>query len=1561
MMKKFTGLMSTLILMASMIVFTTTGLFAQYCSSQSSDLTFEWISNVNFAGIDNSSGSTYYSDFTNISANVSPGGTYSFSATISQTGSDPELVTVYIDWDQSQTFEASERYDIGQCNSNGCVITSDIEVPGSALPGETRMRVLHTYSTAPASACASFTYGEVEDYSVIVNTGVCTPPSFTYSIVNNCANDTYKVMATLTDFNDNSFVTVYLTRSDAVPVNNVTLISALEGQTVPVISNIPFGVTIDAVISMGNPVCNQNRHWQENICPAENDEPCDAIALECGDMLQNQTFIGATQSMTDACFGNQSRDIWYSFVADGSQHYVVEALNTDVVVSLYTSNDCNELTQVGTCQDFPESFDVTEAGTYYFKVRPYFDNDDFVDISLNCLPFDCPDLLADVGSPCDDGNPNTYVDVLQEDCSCAGFVPVPGQICEVPIGISSLPYASTGNTSTYIDDYSFTSANFPPLLPGALTSGTNPSFYMGGDEVVYSYTSPSTESLNITVTNHGTYAGVFVFTGCPFAATAAYTTNSSGTLPLKIDGLITEPGQTYYIVISTWPSPQSTSYALNIQSVAFDCPALEANFGSPCDDGDAGTTDDVINENCECAGIPIPPNDEVCNATELVCNETLENQVMLGASPSVVDNCYLPQNGDIWYKFTTTPGTSYTIDLEGGGPNSTALTSALYIGDDCNNLEEVLGCYTFSIGYIFGEADTAETYYMRVRPYSNAETVTVTLQCANTPDNGTCDTAEPVSCFGTYTGSTLGAPDFDPGQSFCGISSFYFPDNTNGGTWYSYTPDVDMETTFDLSGSSFNTTLFLYSGECGSLTCLAGDYDSGDGLTSKLEYDMTAGVTYYILVSGFGNNRGAYTMNVSCTNPACSPDITSVTAVTQSGDPLSCINSGDSYYLEVGIIGGSDTGYNLSVDGGTPVSISPNGTAIVGPVSGSNPEIYVSGVTDQTCNDSESFEPVFCPPVNDDPCGAISIACGQTVTAEFTGATESMDNDCFGSSEADVWFKFVADGTQNYFIEETTNFDAVMKLYKGDDCGNLIAVSDCEDFDEFFETGLAGTYYLMIRPYFDSDENLSATLSLTCSEFDCPGVGNYGAPCDDGNPNTVDDTVNGNCECVGVPQISNDEACGATLINCGDTIQQSFVGASASLDDDCFGSSSKDVWIKFISDGTQVYTISQLGGAPDYFDGVVQLYQGDDCGNLDEISDCKDYPESFQVFEAGTYYFRIRPYGSYAEGDMANITLACTPFDCPDLNTNIGTPCDDGDPNTVEDAVNANCECAGIPIATNDEPCTATAIACGDTILQSTAGATQTMDPVTCGPWTAAQAMDVWFSFTADGVSEYTVKNISSDDLVIEAFSSNGCSNLTASIGCGDIPEEIELGILDAGEYFVRAYAYSDFDPPYTVEMVLECVNNSAASLDGTLNWNSNCGERAGTVKLYQPNTANLVATYSITVAADGSFSIPSVEVGTFDVIVKVNGYLAKGVQDVVLSSGANALALGAIVGGDVNGDNFVSIIDASFVNNSFGSATGGTNYNPLTDLDCNGFVNIVDFSLLNASFGQAGATAPLN
>ncbi|MEA1873402.1 MAG: GEVED domain-containing protein, partial [Bacteroidota bacterium] len=145
-----------------------------YCSSTWTDLIDEWISNVTFNTINNSSESSYYSDFTSISTDVITSASYNLSIAVSS--SYIEHYWAWFDWNNDGDFlDAGEAYDLGQSTVVDEELTLSITIPATAILGSTRMRVMIKYDSDPTGPCESGTYGETEDYTI----NILTPPTIT--------------------------------------------------------------------------------------------------------------------------------------------------------------------------------------------------------------------------------------------------------------------------------------------------------------------------------------------------------------------------------------------------------------------------------------------------------------------------------------------------------------------------------------------------------------------------------------------------------------------------------------------------------------------------------------------------------------------------------------------------------------------------------------------------------------------------------------------------------------------------------------------------------------------------------------------------------------------------------------------------------------------------------------------------------------------------------------------------------------------------------------------------------------------------------------------------------------------------------------------------------------------------------------------------------------------------------------------------------------------------------------------------------------------------------------
>ncbi|MCW5900274.1 MAG: T9SS type A sorting domain-containing protein [Flavobacteriales bacterium] len=201
-----------------------------------------------------------------------------------------------------------------------------------------------------------------------------------------------------------------------------------------------------------------------------------------------------------------------------------------------------------------------------------------------------------------------------------------------------------------------------------------------------------------------------------------------------------------------------------------------------------------------------------------------------------------------------------------------------------------------------------------------------------------------------------------------------------------------------------------------------------------------------------------------------------------------------------------------------------------------------------------------------------------------------------------------------------------------------------------------------------------------------------GDACDDGNANTINDTVNANCLCVGVlpdedcagvpggpaqPGTACDDGDDCTIndvydanCDCAGTFQDSDGDGVCDADDGC--PNDPDKTAPGIC-GCGVSDVDSDGdGTADCNDGCPndpdKTAPGDcGCGNPEPGATCNDGDEN-------------------TENDVITAGCECagTPiepeFDCPLLEANIGDACDDLDENTENDTVNADCDCVGTPI-----------------------------------------------------------------------------------------------------------------------------------------------------------------------------------------------------------------------------------------------------------------------------------------
>ncbi|MDB9990789.1 fibronectin type III domain-containing protein, partial [Flavobacteriales bacterium] len=108
--------------------------------------------------------------------------------------------------------------------------------------------------------------------------------------------------------------------------------------------------------------------------------------------------------------------------------------------------------------------------------------------------------------------------------------------------------AQSGNTSTFGDLFD----NNPCL-----------GFYDGGDDAIYSFTATSDgDELAIDIQGADTWSGASLTAGCPDTASSCLAYDTYGSSHIFGSGPLVG-GVTYYLHISTWPTPQATAYTIN--------------------------------------------------------------------------------------------------------------------------------------------------------------------------------------------------------------------------------------------------------------------------------------------------------------------------------------------------------------------------------------------------------------------------------------------------------------------------------------------------------------------------------------------------------------------------------------------------------------------------------------------------------------------------------------------------------------------------------------------------------------------------------------------------------------------------------------------------------------------------------------------------------------------------------------------------------------------------------------------------------------------------------------
>jgi len=211
-----------------------------------------------------------------------------------------------------------------------------------------------------------------------------------------------------------------------------------------------------------------------------------------------------------------------------------------------------------------------------------------------------------------------------------------------------------------------------------------------------------------------------------------------------------------------------------------------------------------------------------------------------------------------------------------------------------------------------------------------------------------------------------------------------------------------------------------------------------------------------------------------------------------------------------------------------------------------------------------------------------------------------------------------------------------------------------------------------------------------------------GTSCDDGDPTTFDDQYDANCNCVGTPCI--DPECSNALDyvpndNCGNTDSHSNYIEDSWLS--CLPTDSPnpvrgfshwvhyDLGAPYMIDNSQVWNYNVAGATQQGFEQVVIDYSLNGINwtelgtfNWAEAPGTNMYSgfEFADLTGITARYILITSLSNFDNSNCMGISeITFTAFECPQ----IGSPCDDGDPNTMDDTYDSYCECSGTAMIEN--------------------------------------------------------------------------------------------------------------------------------------------------------------------------------------------------------------------------------------------------------------------------------------
>ncbi|RQV94583.1 T9SS C-terminal target domain-containing protein [bacterium] len=265
-------------------------------------------------------------------------------------------------------------------------------------------------------------------------------------------------------------------------------------------------------------------------------------------------------------------------------------------------------------------------------------------------------------------------------------------------------------------------------------------------------------------------------------------------------------------------------------------------------------------------------------------NDLCENAIAVAIGSTIAGSTLEATADNAGYCGTsnTAPGVWYSVIGNGGIMTASTCNDADYdtkisvYTDGCGTLTCVAGndddpnCSGCTSSASWPSNSDFE-YLVLVHGYSsNVGNFNLTISSEDPPEppaNDNCEDAIALEIPSITQGNSDNATADDVEQ--CGG---YMTDML--GVWFTFVGNGHelVLTTCD-AGTSYDTQIQVYTGECGELVCVGGDDDDPDcsynGLLTTLTFCAESGVVYHVLLNGYSGATGDYVLHIEDTGNSC--------------------------------------------------------------------------------------------------------------------------------------------------------------------------------------------------------------------------------------------------------------------------------------------------------------------------------------------------------------------------------------------------------------------------------------------------------------------------------------------------------------------------------------------------------------------------------------------------------------------------------------------------------------------------------------------------------------------